>query len=292
MSIDLAWIDGMTGGRLGEFDMPCPICSPLRRHANQRKPVLRVWRVDPGFATYCCAHCAASGHTRDVGIQVPDRAAIERAKAEAAERARLAAADRLDKALWLWRMRQPIGGTIAAAYLRQRGYDGSLPGTIGFLPGRGAHGPAMIAGFGLPLEIEPGRIRLPDDHLRGVHITRLAADGLGKAGTDNDKVMVGLSAGWPIVLAAPNDLLGLAIAEGIEDGLSAHAFTGLGAWASGGAKRLPPLADVIPGHVEAVRVMADADADGVRFARILFDTIRGRVPDARLVLPLAAREAA
>jgi hypothetical protein len=150
----------------------------------------------------------------------------------------------------------------------------------------------MIAAFGLPLEPSPGRIQLGDEAVRGVHLTRLAPDGRGKAGTDGDKVMIGLSAGWPIVLAPPNDLLGLTITEGIEDGLSAHSFTGLGAWVSGGAKRLPPLANVIPGYIEAVRVMADADADGIRFARILFDAIRGRVSDARLVLPLAAREAA
>ena len=64
--------------------------------------------------------------------------------------------------------------------------------------------------------------------MRGVHITRLAADGSGKAGTDRDKFMRGLARGSPIVLAPPNDLLGLAITEGIEDALSVYAATGLG----------------------------------------------------------------
>jgi hypothetical protein len=99
-AIDLPWIDSMTGGRVGKFDMPCPICSPMRRRVNQRKPVLAIWRVDNGFATYCCAHCGISGHTRDASAPAPDRAAIERAKAEAAERARVVAVERLDKASW------------------------------------------------------------------------------------------------------------------------------------------------------------------------------------------------
>jgi hypothetical protein len=85
--------------------------------------------------------------------------------------------------------------------------------------------------------------------MTGIHITRLASDGSGKAGTDADKIMFGSSAGWPIVLAAVNDLLGLAITEGIEDGLSVHEATGLGTWVAGCASRLPGLAGAIPAWV-------------------------------------------
>ena len=49
------------------------------------------------------------------------------------------------------------------------------------------------------------------------------------------------------MLAPMNDLLGLAITEGVEDALSIHAATGLGAWAAGAASRLPALADAVPG---------------------------------------------
>lgn len=41
--------------------------------------------------------------------------------------------------------------------------------------------------------------------------------------------MIGRSKGAPIVLAPLNDLLGLIVTEGIEDALSAHQATGLGA---------------------------------------------------------------
>jgi hypothetical protein len=53
-------------------------------------------------------------------------------------------------------------------------------------------------------------------------LTKLNADGIGKADADASKIMIGKSAGWPICIAPRNDLLGLAITEGIEDGLSVH----------------------------------------------------------------------
>jgi hypothetical protein len=66
----------------------------------------------------------------------------------------------------------------------------------------------------------------------------------------------------PIWLAAVNDGLGLVIAEGIEDGLSAYQATGLGAWAAGTASRMPALADVVPDYIESVTILIDDDATG------------------------------
>src|SRR5262249_38958013 len=152
---------------------------------------------------------------------------LANARAEAAERERVSAADRLAKARWIWSQRQPLVGTIGERYLRDaRGYHGALPATLGFLPARGKHGPAMVAAFGFTSEPEPGVLAIADSDLRGIHITRLATDGSSKAGTGNDKTMIGKSAGSPIVLAPPTDMLGLAITEGIEDGLSVHEATG------------------------------------------------------------------
>ncbi|RWN58465.1 hypothetical protein [Mesorhizobium sp.] len=61
-----------------------------------------------------------------------------------------------------------------------------------------------------------------------MHLTRLRPDGSGKA-EEPAKIMIGRSKGAPIVLAPLNDLLGLIVTEGIEDALSAHQATGLGA---------------------------------------------------------------
>jgi hypothetical protein len=113
-------------------------------------------------------------------------------------------------------------------------------------------------------------LAISDSAVRGVHLTRLRPDGSGKAGTAADKVTIGQgSIGTPIVLAPPNDLLALAITEGIEDGLSVHEATGLGAWAAVSAGRMPALADAVPGYVECVSIFGHRDAAGERGAREL-----------------------
>jgi len=290
--LDLGTIDRLTGGRLGVRDVPCPLCGPARQKpTKQRKPVLRVWRSDAGFATYHCARCGEHGHLRDgSAVRRLDPAAVERARREAAERERVTAAGRLTKARWLWSMRRPLVGSDAETYLREdRGYSGQvpppLPATLGFLPARGDHGPAMIAAFGLPHEPEPRRLEIADDAVLGVHITRLAPNGMGKAGTDADKIMIGMSVGSPIVLAPANDLLGIAITEGIEDALSVHLATGLGAWAAGSASRLPALIDAVPSYIESVTIVVDDDENGRRYADELTAALFRRGLHVRHALP-------
>jgi hypothetical protein len=88
----------------------------------------------------------------------------------------------------------------------------------------------MIATISMAHEIEPGTIDIADDAIRGVHLTKLTSDGR-KHPDEPNKITVGYSAGSPIVVAPLNDLLGLVITEGIEDAISVHEATGLGAWA-------------------------------------------------------------
>jgi hypothetical protein len=290
--ITLAEIDRFSGRRLGTFDVPCPLCGPFRRLArNKRRPVLRIWRTEPGFATYHCARCGEQGFARDRDGRAtpPDRARIAQARAEAAERNSAHKAKRQRLALWLWQRRRPIAGSIAETYLREaRGYDGPLPATLGFLPPRGEHHPAMIAAFGFAVEVEPGVLTIADDAVRGIHLTRLRPNGSGKAVFDDPeqtaKIMIGLSMGSPIVLAPPNDLLGMAIAEGIENGLSLHQDTGLGVWAAGAASRMPALAKVLPACIDYTTIAADDDSDGRRFAAELAGRIRGRGMQARAII--------
>jgi hypothetical protein len=84
----------------------------------------------------------------------------------------------------------------------------------------------------------------------------LKADGSGKAEVEPNKRMIGGNLGMPIILAPPNDLAGLAICEGIEDGLTVHQATGLGVWAAASAGHMPALADVIPTYVKSIRIYA------------------------------------
>jgi hypothetical protein len=296
--IGLDVIDKLTGGRHGTFDVACPECGPLKQSAcNRRRTVLRVYRIDSNFAGYHCARCGEKGAAVYRKGRPPAPEILFKARMEAAERDRTIRAERLSKAVWLWRHRQPIRGSIAETYLRSvRGYGGPLPATLGFLPERRAYPPAMIAAFGLAHEVEPGVIAIANSAVTGVHLTRLKSDGSGKAVFDdpdeNAKIMIGYSAGSPIVLAPPNDLLGLGITEGIEDGLAVHESTGLCVWAAGCASRLPTLAQLAPSWCDCITVLADDDTDGRRYAAELAHGLHARDFDTRLIILNAARWAA
>jgi hypothetical protein len=282
--IGLDAIAQLAGGSVGTFDVACPLCSPFRHSpVNRRRPVMRVWQVESGFATFHCCRCGEKGHVRDEAAPKPHPVKLAHARQEAAQRERDATAERLRKARWLWSQRMPIAGSPAERYLRQaRGYHGVLPATLSFLAARGDHPPAMVAAFGLAAEPEPGVIAIDEPAIRGVHLTRLKADGSAKAGTGRDKIMIGFSTGSPIVLAPPNDLLGVIIAEGIEDALSAHEATGLGAWAAGSASRLRALAGAVPAFVESITICTDEDEAGQRGAHDLAAALSQRPIEVRV----------
>jgi hypothetical protein len=269
-------VDVITGGRIGVFDVACLSCGPeCRTPANQRRKVLRVWRLSTAFASYRCARCELQGYARDGRSPAVDNTELARARVEARKFGAAAAAERRRKALWLWNRRQPAAGSLVERYLGEaRGYQGPIPRTIGFLPGGPGFAPAMISAFALLDELEPAQICAGS--VMAVHLTRLALDGSAKAGTETDKIMIGTPRGTPIVLAAVNDGLGLAITEGIESGLSISEATGLGVWAAGSAPFLPALADAIPRYVETVSVVAEADEAGERFADALAVELRKR----------------
>jgi len=109
-----------------------------------------------------------------------------------------------------------------------------------------------------------------------VHLTRLLPDGSDRERGDKAKIMLGSALGLPIIVAPPNDLLGLTICEGIEDALSVHQMTGLGAWAAGNASRLPALTDAVPDYIECITISEDDDVAGERNAAELAARLRAR----------------
>lgn len=269
----------------GAHDVACPLCGPDRRsERNRRRAVLRIWYTSPDFLTYSCARCGIRGYARADGKArslVPSKLDSRSGGQAQSVKSDLA---RRDKARWLWNCRKPIEGTPAETYLRRaRCYGGPLPPTLGFLAPHGAHPPAMIAAFGRAKELKPGVICISDDDVTGVHVTRLSPDGWRKADTDTPKIMIGIPAGSPIVLATSSELGGLAIAEGIEDTLSVHEATGLGAWAAGAASLLPALAPVVPDWIECVTIMVDDDDAGRSNAGALADRLHRRGLSIRLV---------
>jgi hypothetical protein len=282
--VSYADLEEIIPGRFGTYDIPCPLCGPGRQAAiNRRRPVLRVWYNVPGFLTYCCARCGTHGYARADGQR--NAVASTRSEALQPQSALPASAAKLDRARWLWSQRQSIKSTSAEVYLREaRGYGGPMPTTLGFLPARAQHPPAMIAAFGMVAEPQPGVLNIPDAAVFGVHLTRLAPEGRSKAGTDTDKIMVGTPRGYPIVVAPPGDLCGLAIAEGIEDALSVHEASGLGAWAAGAASFMPALAAAVPDWIECVTVMVDDDYAGWSNSDALAARLDRRGFDVRLVI--------
>jgi hypothetical protein len=85
--------------------------------------------------------------------------------------------DRGAIARFLWGLRQPIAASLAEVYLlRARGLAGPFPPTLGYLPPRNGHEPAMIAAFGLATEPEPGLLAIEPDAVMAVHLTKLRPD--------------------------------------------------------------------------------------------------------------------
>jgi hypothetical protein len=279
-------VSALVAGIPGIHDVVCPLCGPAcRASRNRSRPVLRIWMDDPDFATLHCARCGAHGYVRAAG----DRTAIHpqhlaRLKVEAVARDDDYVERQLGKARWLWQSARPAPGTIVETYLRSRAIVFIPPTTARFLaPTKPEHHPAMICAFGIPDEPEPGLLSISAEAINGVHLTLLRADGRAKADAEPNKIMVGRSMGVPLIMAPMNDLLGLAIAEGIEDALSFHEATGCGAWAAGSASRLPALADAVPDYVDCVTICADGDQAGRHHAYQLAARLRKRGLDANII---------
>jgi hypothetical protein len=213
--------------------------------------------------------------------RVADPAAVAKAKiakVEAQKREEIKQAKQRHTVIWLWDQTKPAAGTIIETYLPKRGIVMQpLTAILRFLPANDRYlYPAMVAPFGIPDEPEPGVLEMPRDRVRGVHLTYLAPDGNSKAPVDPPRKMLGKVSGHPIVLAPPNDGLGLLIAEGIETALSGHLDTGLGAWAAGAAGFMPTLADAVPDYIECVTVAVEADPAGRRGAEELIRRLAAR----------------
>jgi hypothetical protein len=136
-------IDQLTGGKVGTYDVRCPMCGPHKRSLqNQHKRTLRIYRRQD-FVGYYCARCGEKGATAVRNRALLDQVALVEVRTEAAVRDHALKVARLEKAQWLWSQREPITGSIAETYLRStRGYGGPLPATLGFLPARRNHPPA------------------------------------------------------------------------------------------------------------------------------------------------------
>lgn len=244
-------LKGRWYGRYGAS--PCPVCQPAGQRSQNAltladgsaRLLLHCKRSGCDFLDILAAAGLRSG---DYSSPDPMKAAKRDAEAKADAIRKQAAAKRL------WQECEPIGGTIAEAYLRSRAITCALPDTLRFHPDcwhgpSGARWPAMVAlvqgGEGF-----------------AVHRTYLRCDGGGKAGlAGGDKLMLGATAGGAVRLS--EGFSRLAVAEGIESGLS--LLCGLlanpaGVWAALSTSGLRSLR--LPEKAGQLVVAGDGDRPG------------------------------
>jgi hypothetical protein len=263
----------------------CPKCANNAKHAyNRRARKLAFEIVEDGRALWVCNNCGwHGGVVQSVRRDLFGSTESTQARSIAAARKEAEAAGRLNRAQQRWASSVHPKGTATATYLRQRGYDGPIPAAIRHLSSNGKFAHAMICAFGLPEEVEPGVLRIDRASVRATHLTRLLLDGSDRLRDEEAKLTPGLPHGVPIVLAPINDGLGLAITEGIEDGLSVYAATGLGVWAAGSAPFMPALSSVVPDYVECVTIYRHDDETGRRGSDGLIHGLVARGIEVRLI---------
>jgi hypothetical protein len=280
-------------------DAPCPLCSAgCKTLSNRSRKTLRIWNESEGFATFKCQRCCESGYAHAADTRsAPRKSAYDEAVDAIAVFKMPAIApakhepdpDKLRRARWFWCQSVPARGTIAETYLRTR-HCWVDSETVRFLPARGEYPPALIVPFGIPLEPEPGVLDIAGSDVHGVQITKLKPDGSGKADVEPKKLTIGQCVGWPIVLTPPSDMMALSIAEGVEDALSSHIISGRGAWASGGADRMPALADKVPADIKSVTILVDNNDAGRRGSEGLASRLHARGVEVFLLKVWEARQ--
>jgi hypothetical protein len=166
--------------------------------------------------------------------------------------------ERVEAARAMWERAQPAAGTVVETYLRARGYLGEIPVSLRYV--RGKHPadenfhPAMLAAA-LSLGEPPTLV--------GVHRTFLQADGSGKTSLSPKKMSLGNLRGAGVLLSMPGSRV--AVAEGIETGLSVQQATGIHTIAALSAAGVQAL--LLPDRVREVIIAADSDEVGMKAAQ-------------------------
>lgn len=216
--LNIEQLRALNGGRSSIGDFACPNCGPdCKSTVNQGRRVLRIWD-DGDFVTYKCARCEISGWAKDGSAQGHQNKPQLSSNPEP---------NKAELAKYLWSRSVSLKGSLAETYLISRGCFIEAS-SLRFLLPNGNHPPAMIARFG-------------DGEVTSVHLTKLNADGTGKAGSNNDKIIIGPSIGQPIILSDNREREELVVAEGIEDAATLANVTGWSAWAAGSAGRIAPV---------------------------------------------------
>ena len=221
---------------------PCPQCD-----RGPRDRALAVTTDERGTVEFChrCGFTRAANFDRRPNVTpAPSRPAEPLEWSERAES--------------IWRRTLPLHRTVGQTYLEHRGCV--LPpqdSDLRFLPGSDKYPPSLCA------RVTNAETNAP----LSLHFTRLASDGCGKAGTEQDKLLLGgHKKKGGVIRLWPDDAVtyGLALAEGIESALAAARLF-QPAWATIDASNLAQF-PVLPG-VDALTIFADHDNIGIIAAK-------------------------
>jgi putative DNA primase/helicase len=259
---------------------PCPVDGGVNRFRYDNKD---------GRGTFICSHCGAGDGFRLVELfhgcdpstarsmvmevnGLRDELTGNGCQIEPLQPKRTSA--KPDKLEWsstaesIWRKTQGLRGTLGEKYLLSR--NCMLPprdSHLRFLAPDGKYPPTLCAGVTDAITGKP----------LSLHFTRLAADGCGKAGTDQDRLLLkGHRKAGGVVRLWPDEAVttSLGLAEGIESALAAaHGFTPV--WAAidaGNMAALPVLAGI-----ESLTLFIDHDAAGIRAGMACTERWRRRV---------------
>jgi hypothetical protein len=278
----VAALRAIIGGRCGVFDVACPECGPeCKSPVNQRRPVLRIWRRDHAFLSFNCARCGWQGSdVLGLGTTFLPRKASARVNPVDAG----SGAERSARALALWAKSLRLPGTVAETYLSHRGIflddDILAADALRFLaacPFAAERHPAMLA---LMRDIKT-------NEPKAIHRTALKPDGEGKAEMadgGNPKRMLGPAHGCAVKLIDDADVtIGLGIAEGIENALTAICAGWRPVWAAGckgAVAKFPVLAGV-----ETLTIFTDPEPGGIEAARECAIRWRDAGLEAALFIP-------
>ena len=252
-------------------------------HPNEQTPALSLSDKGGAVLVHCHAGCCqeavlealkARGLWSGTSSFTPDPAAIAaRAEAERKERRR-----KLDIVRNVWRSCGPITGTLAEAYLRNRGITVPLPRSLRFSPGlkhaTGAVLPCMVAAV-----VDAA------GNFTGLHRTFLAPDGTGKAKVEPAKAMLGPCSRASVHLGDWREGEVLLLSEGIETGLSGMQLSGNPCWAALSTSGLKSI--VLPAAIKSVTVLVDADPPGEAAAQSLAQRLSLEGRNVKLARPPA-----
>lgn len=197
---------------------------------------------------------------------------------------RIDAAARTKRAMTLWSEAVPPPGTLVTTYLAARGIKlldhvvaaDSLRFHSACPFGRERH-PAMLAIMRDVLTNEP----------KAIHRTALKPDGSGKTAMPDGqsaKRMLGPAAGCAVKLIDDADVtIGLGIAEGIENALTAICAGWRPVWAAGCKGALAKF-PVLSG-IDALTVFSDPEPDGVNAARDCARRWQDARAEATVIIP-------